>query len=357
MWYNLNVINFKEISKMTKFSTFIKNVVFQNSASTNFIRKRTDIIDQKLKLEDELIMEIYGFSFFGWHIFIITTRRVHYFSAYNFNIFNFNEINIKPYSRLLYNIEFTENNKKKSVSVCKAYEITKEEINESALKTFSDFAESKNFVNYSFVEVFRSNVAYLPPGSYVYNFDGDGNINLLKTPYKLFNDVAHYYAKLEGDIISIYKDSIRTYKQQGTEMMMSTVSSSDPNKGPGLVSTMFSELLFGTSYSILKGMKQMQTSISTTHTIKDTRHVQIILNDNTDIVFQGISFIYDISRFFVKDEIQQVSGKEDIDLETVKEMPEKSMAEKLREIKELLDDEIITEEEFKLLKEDIINNR
>lgn len=179
-------------------------------------------------------------------------------------------------------------------------------VSEYSLRTFSNFAASNNITNYSFVEVTRSTIDSFETGSYIYSFDEKGNLDLLKTSFAIFdNSIALYDPSLETKKHTFSNSNIREYILLGSEISETQTNYSNQssfNDEPKILKTMASEFLFGTSYTILKGLSNLNldVSISSSSSIKDTRHVQLILNDNTDLVFQGIAVFYDISRHVSK---------------------------------------------------------
>jgi hypothetical protein len=229
-------------------------------------------------------------------------------------------------------------------------------INQATLDTFSEYVESNDVKNYSFVEISRSSNQYIDIGSYIFKFDQDGNIYLLKSTFHLINQHAFYDASLETNVVVIKNDMIKTYNQQGSEMMKTNIVSSLHHQNTGILKTVTSEMLFGTSYTLLKGMKQMQASISTTHSIHDTRQIQLILKDKSDIVFEGIAIFYDVARYVEKDERVALSNhnRDKLDVKSRQIESNKTLAEKLRELKDLLDDNVISEVEFEELKKELL---
>lgn len=230
-------------------------------------------------------------------------------------------------------------------------------INDVTLQTFSQYADSENVKEYSFVEISRSSNEFVKPGSYIYKFDNEGNLFLLRSTFHLIGEHAFYDASLETQAIKIENKMIKTYNQQGTELMKTEITSTPSMNNPSLLKTATSELLFGTSYTLLKGMKQNQATISSKSTIHDTRNIQLILEDKSDIVFEGIAIFYDVARF-VEKRSQEVlpHRKQDLIANEVKQIEaNKTVVEKLKELKELLDDKVITEEEFEKLKKDLLN--
>jgi hypothetical protein len=237
-------------------------------------------------------------------------------------------------------------------------------IQNASLKAFSDFASLEEMINFSFVEITRSSEQSILVGSYIYRFDEDGNLFLLKSSFTLVDvngkKYAYYDANSETRVLKINNEFFSHYKVYGSEMMKSTVKTTNTDVQVGLGRTMFSEILFGTSYTLLKGMQKNRMNISTEHSIEDTRHIQLIFQNNNDIVFQGIAIAYDLSRY-VEEKSQNnlaISQKKDklIDSQVKPQIEtNKDTINRLRELKQLYNDEVISFDEFEELKSELIN--
>lgn len=250
---------------------------------------------------------------------------------------------------------------------------------------------------YDIVEVLRSTNPNLSIGTYFYSLNNN-EFRLISPPYNTheFSNKAKYlifdsqlYLKTINEIITIETDSIKNYELYGTELMKSTVETSNKNKqnenemisnsenkiikSPKIMGTILSEMIFGASYTVLKGASSMMQniadkmnktnesleiinnnltniaeainniSISTTHEVFDTRVVQVVLSDETDIVLKGISIYYDLNRI-LKNKVE--SNK----VQSTKN----DYIQELKMIKELLDMGILTEEEFNSKKKELL---
>lgn len=213
--------------------------------------------------------------------------------------------------------------------------------------------------DYSIVEITRTTHSKLKSNTYFYKIDSNLDLILVQKPYiELINNDGEPYIAFDkktyedsiNNIIRITNKDIKDFQFFGTELVESTVfSASDKSTNvakPKIIGTMFSEFLFGTSYAILKGISNMmktinynQLNISTNHQIRDTRVVQVILNDLTDIEMKGIAIYYDFNR-----KMGNVKNKEQIFIETKDSKPD--YINELRELKMLLDEGILTEDEF-----------
>ncbi|QMS85994.1 SHOCT domain-containing protein [Candidatus Xianfuyuplasma coldseepsis] len=144
----------------------------------------------------------------------------------------------------------------------------------------------------------------------------------------------------------------------------------------------FSELFFGQSYTMLKGVNNMVkgitdklvegnnrivnsikdsftalnetlSSLSSNHRIVDTRLIQVIFDDSTDIELVGVSIIYEFNR--------KIGSKRRNETKKVIEQPvhlkehKNSYIEELKQLKELLDAGIISEEEFNAKKTKLLD--
>ncbi len=247
------------------------------------------------------------------------------------------------------------------------------EYNKILLGALNKYAIRNNFKDYNIVDITRTSNKNLPVGVYLYKFDESDNLFLLKMPLSTItetqeNKTYYYYNSTEKrDLVIIDKDSIRDFQYFGIQLMQSTSRVS--NNNPPIVSTMISELFFGSSLTILKGINKI--SPTTSHSINDLRTVQVILNDKTDLEFKGISIYYDFNRIFGKVKNKEVkdNGKDNSlekGISNVKSTdnirkPESNKnggykyIEELRELKLLLDENIITDKEFEIRKERILS--
>lgn len=225
-------------------------------------------------------------------------------------------------------------------------------LNESSLAALSAYAEENNFTDYSFVDITRSTNPKIQPGSYLYTFDKNGNLSLLSAPIYTTKDIninvfTLYDSDRESKKVLIKFTDIKDFQYFGTQLVESTVSSAGP-KTVGIINTGLSEIFFGSSYTILKGLSKL--AVGTSHEIKDLRVVQLILADKSDIEFMGISIYYELNR-----RMGNVKNKES---ENTKESPQKKDTDYLTELKtlkELYDSEILTKEEFEKKKKQILD--
>jgi hypothetical protein len=145
--------------------------------------------------------------------------------------------------------------------------------------------------------------------------------------------------------------SVKSYSILGDQIVKST-SSIQSKSNPG-IGTAVTEHLLGSSFATLKGLKNI--SIENNQEIVDSRTTQIILKDNTDIEISGHDFIKYLNRIF---------GSSDSLSNTTKLLENREKNESnyakivnvIKEYKSLLDEGIITQEEFSEMKKKIIDN-
>ena len=241
-------------------------------------------------------------------------------------------------------------------------------------------------------------------GMYLYTITND-NFTLYEPPYKLytFDNNSNYlifnvdsYQSMINNIKVIQNNNIVDFNLFGTELMQSTVFNESVNKDvtvghesniktvmsseikePGLVGTIMSQLIFGTSYTVLKGVSKMagkvtkqlsnisekidklddsvlkvvdainNISIQTKHEIKDTRAAQIVFSDKTDVIIEGVEIYYDLNRFL--GDLKKVNTEKDKYL-----VNDNDVSSKIKEYKKMLDDGIINQEEFQALKNKLL---
>ena len=247
-------------------------------------------------------------------------------------------------------------------------------VEKKSLEVMNDLMLEKNMTNYGVVDVTRTTNNKVDMGTYVYSFCDDNSLKIMKNPlvtlinsdgnvYHVF-DKKNYQDAVESFQI-IDTSSIKDFHLFGTELMQSSVETVKPYEtlstvnNPKLFGTMLSEVFFGQSYTTLKGMSKMMESFSTlsriniktTHTIKDTRVVQVIFNDGTDIEFKGVSIYYDFNRLMGSIKNKKIENKDKKETHGETSI---NKAEKIREYKALLDEGLIDEEEFKQLKKELI---
>lgn len=277
----------------------------------------------------------------------------------------------------------------------------------------------KGAKDYSLVYIKRSSNPDITPGMYIYS-NNNNRLNLFHPPYLLyeFEDDTKYlifnsnaYQKTIHESKSIKYDSIIKFELFGTELMQSTVSNTfsktthtektysnnEQNmvqkiSPPGLFGTVISQLMFGSSYTVLKGASKMMNevtnrldnihdqmtginerleqidnsvlkvveainniSIQTTHEITDTRSVQIIFEDNSDLELEGISIYYDLNRYLTsKNPSTPIESKLKDAGQKTSNLSEEEATIKIEKFKKMYDSGLIDEEEFKEMKREIL---
>lgn len=269
-----------------------------------------------------------------------------------------------------------------------------ERFSETSIKEVDKIMIENQMSGYGIVEVTRSTNSKIIQGTYFYRIDEKKNLHLMFQPYKIVKkaedsyfyridqmsvkkdedsyvlfDKKFYDYSITNKAIILYND-IRDFQLFGSQLMQSTVQTLPNNNAntyqPKIVKTLLSESIFGQSYTMLKGMSKMMEqlyntqNISTIHEIKDAHVVQVILMDNTDIEFKGISIYLDFNRNMggTKNKESQKTetsnhqlGKIENDLKSQNQ----DAISQLRELKKMLDEGIIDEVEFTKLKSKIIS--
>lgn len=254
------------------------------------------------------------------------------------------------------------------------------EFQETSLSILNQILSEQGINEFSLVEITRSTNPKLPIGPYIYEISNEGRIILLRPPlkiiidengnaYSLFDKEA-YEDSLEN-ILVIQSNEIKDFQLFGTEMMINKVETIEPEllkdtiDSPKLLGTAFRELFFGSAYANLVGMSSMmqqlnqnlmsnKVSIHTISEIKDTRIVQVVFTDKTDVEFSGISIYYDFNR-----KMGNIKNKETQSLDSKKELninlnEKEDGLSKLKEYKLMLEEGLIDEDEFKDLKKKIL---
>lgn len=277
----------------------------------------------------------------------------------------------------------------------------------------------KGAKDYSLVYIKRSSNPDITPGMYIYSNKND-RLDLFHPPYLLyeFEDDTKYlifnsnaYQKTIHESKSIKYNSIIKFELFGTELMQSTVSNTFSKtthiektysnikqnmvqkiSPPGLFGTVISQLMFGSSYTVLKGASKMMNevtnrldnihnqmtginerleqidnsvlkvveainniSIQTTHKITDTRSVQIIFEDNSDLELEGISIYYDLNRYLTsKNPSKPIESKLKDAGQKTSNLSEEEATIKIEKFKKMYDSGLIDEEEFKEMKREIL---
>jgi hypothetical protein len=234
-------------------------------------------------------------------------------------------------------------------------------ISDASMKATDNFAVESGLNDYQYVVVTRSTNKDIDEGEYIYSFNKNNDLMLLKPPYVMYQNRRDetkiiYDRDKETKPIIISNDYVKDFQLFGTQLMESSVSSDGIlDKKPGLVKTVFSELIFGTAYTIMKNLNR--GGISTQHSIKDMRLVQLVLNDKTDIELKGVSIYYEFNRRFGSVKNKEKIESDNINEKSVKKETKSSQSyiEELKQLKEMLDKGIITSEEFEAMKKKILD--
>lgn len=241
-----------------------------------------------------------------------------------------------------------------------------EQIHNATLKQSDDYAFNK-LGHYGLVEVTRATYNDISIGSYFYKFDSDDNLLLLKVPYVTISipvwdeSIKRYKTDANGNFISeqrfIYersleqlpltlkKEDIKDFQMFGTQLLESTVYLN--YEKPKILGTIVSEILFGQSYTILKGINK--NKIGSCHSVNDARIVQVMLNNKFDIEFKGVSIYYEFNRMMGKIKNKQHEQNKE------QEDGVPSYLNELKALKELYDLGVLTEEEFNQKKVKVLN--
>jgi hypothetical protein len=252
--------------------------------------------------------------------------------------------------------------------------------------------------DYGLYEVTRTNHPDISKGVNFYSFDENDNLLMMSAPYQVVDYGNSNYILFDSKlynsnhVVCVPKSEIVNYKLYGTELMKSTVSTdavtseidviekqvTNKSQRPSLTGTLFSSLLFGSTYTLLNGVGKAlhnQTnilgnkidrlgskldqvveainniSITTTHKIIDTSRVQVVLTNRRDLEIDGINIFYDLNRIYPNlDKLKSESVKksdENISSST-------NLADEILKIKQLLDQGVIDEDEFKLMKKKML---
>jgi hypothetical protein len=250
--------------------------------------------------------------------------------------------------------------------------------------------------DYGLFEVTGTNHPDISKGVNFYSFDENDNLLMMSPPYQVLDYGNSNYILFDSKlynsnhVVCVPKSEIVSYKLYGTELMQSTVSTdtvtseidviekqvTNKYQRPSITGTLFSSLLFGSTYTLLNGVGKAlhnQTnilgnqlgskldqvveainniSITTTHKIIDTSRVQVVLTNRRDLEIDGINIFYDLNRIYPNlDKLKSESVKKSD--ETVSSST--NLADEILKIKQLLDQGVIDEDEFKLMKKKILN--
>lgn len=253
-----------------------------------------------------------------------------------------------------------------------------------------EYAEKQGFKDYSVTNVTGSTKPEIFLGDNYYMFSEDGSLRLAPIPLKIINiyykdpkdklfkdklfGIDKFYLDIyennfmceelvifdynkmnSSSVCEIVSNTISDFEITGTQV--SLTSSSTAENSPKLLNTMFSEFLFGSSYTLLRGLSKNMINISSR--IEDLRNIQIVFTDKTDLRLNGISFYYDIKRYLGKSknrEFVNSNSVQDQENDTRKEASNdlKFAVEQLKHMKELLDLGIVTQEEFDRKKKELL---
>lgn len=245
-----------------------------------------------------------------------------------------------------------------------------EKVKNITVQYLSEYAEKNNFRHYSLVDITKSSFTPCKIGRYFYAIDNQKNLHLLYLPIIIEEECIMVAPNLIDKEIEINREFIKDFQLFGSQLMKSSVVSENNKQSPRLLKTMFSELLFGSAYTLLKGLNHV--NIGTTHSVEDLRSVQMILEDNSDIEFSGIQIFYDLNRFYgvAKNNEESIIRLEKEKVSRIKSAVEsdnriappnntinngnRDCIQKLKEAKELLECNLISQEEFDKLKAGIL---
>jgi hypothetical protein len=250
-------------------------------------------------------------------------------------------------------------------------------IHKHSIEELNKILSELGFNDYGFVDITRSSRSDLIPGNYIYQIDETNSLLLFKNPLKVcigssgegyaIFDAAAYEDSVKK-LLKIDANKIRDFQMFGTELMINNVTTFTKNEihgtidHPKLLGTAFREILFGQSYASLKGMSTMlqqlnqtiiasKVNIKTISEIKDTRVIQVIFHDNTDIELKGIQVYYDFNR-----KMGNVKNKSTNIDTTIKTTLNDSVDQlsRLKQYKQMLLDGLIDEDEYKNLKNKLL---
>jgi hypothetical protein len=254
---------------------------------------------------------------------------------------------------------------------------------------------------YGIYEITRSNHPGITKGINFYSFDKDDNLLIMSPPYRVIESIESRYIVFDSKlydsnkVVSIPKSDIVSYKLYGTELMQSTVSTNsrlsevqviDNNltskyQRPSISGTFFSSLLFGSTFTLLNGVGKAlheQTnvlgnkldglsgkldsvvdainniSITTDHKIIDTSRVQIVLTNRRDLEIDGINIFYDLNRVYPNLDSLKTPPIKEVEHKNISESSS-NIADEVLKLKQLLDQGVIDEEEFKAMKKKLIS--
>lgn len=225
-------------------------------------------------------------------------------------------------------------------------------IKKCSLEYLDKYAKDNNLKSYSFVDIRRTSQSLISVGTYIYIFTENEDLLLLKAPFSFQLNVPIFNLDFLSTAVLIKKESIKDFQVFGTQLMETETRFGGVRPG---ISTVISEVLLGPSYTLLKGLSSI--SLNSSHTINDARVVQVILNDKSDIEFGGISIYYDFNRRLgnIKNKEIENSSIDEKGLKNIESLTGKNYINDLRELKLLLDENIITQEDFDSKKKELLN--
>lgn len=247
-----------------------------------------------------------------------------------------------------------------------------DKIQENSIIIANEFATSFGFEDFSITKVRNSTFDEVIESDYFYCFDENNSLHLLEIPLKnlkIYLKASTYgdykyttktwnikeikvfdyeKSKLIKPIVILEKD-IKDFEVTGIQV--SSINSSSSILKPSIFNTIASEILFGSSFTILNGLSKNLLNINSK--IEDLRSVQLILNNKKDVNFLGISIYYDFKRIFggvknkEKTNINQLNNEENIEISS-------TIKSRLIELKSMFDDGLITIDEFNQKKKQLL---
>lgn len=253
-------------------------------------------------------------------------------------------------------------------------------INELSIYELNKILNELEIFDYGFVDVTRTSREDIIIGNYIYCIDKNKTITLLRNPLSFYIDRnedpyfvfdANNYQDAINKINRFEEKSIKDFQLFGTELMINRVETIDNKElrgtidNPRILGTAIRELLFGQSYAILSGMNKMmeqmnqtlisnKVNIKTISEIKDTRVVQVIFDDNTDIELKGIAIYYDFNRKMGNIKNKQVNEEGTKQSTVLHDQSKNDNLSRLRQYKQMLEEGLIDEEDFKELKRKLL---
>jgi hypothetical protein len=246
----------------------------------------------------------------------------------------------------------------------------------------------EGLTEYGLVDITRSTNNDLGIGTYFYSIQKNGDLILMESPYIIHyepNNSSHYalfdstkYKNSKNKKTIIKNNNIHDFQLFGSELVESSVQTipnvavAQPAIKVSVIGTLFNEFLFGSSYATLNGVGKMMSSIqkqlevlkvniTTIHRINDTRRVQLILKDQSDLELKGISIYYDFNRKMgkAKNKIQEtkIQSIDEPGKNKIIEEKETNTLNSLLEAQKMLKENLITKEEFDALKLEILGSK